>query len=80
MSPGTQHVQVSYRENMSLQIPIEATNLGSFQLIVPSKLTLSALQELISIAEECEVLLCPSNPTRSGNNCPQNAKPKSSPN
>jgi hypothetical protein len=65
---------------MNLQIPIEATNLVSFQLTNPSKLTLSALQELISLAEECEMLLCPSNLTTSGDNCPQNAKPKSSPN
>jgi hypothetical protein len=80
MSPGTRHVLVSYQENMNLQIPIEVTNLVSFQLTNPSKLTLSALQELISIAEEYEVLLCPSNPRRSGNDWPQNAKPKSSPN
>jgi hypothetical protein len=80
MSPGTRHVLVSYRENMNLRIPIDATNLVSYQLAVPSKLTLSALQELISLAEQYEVLLCPSNPTTSGDNCPKNTKPKFSPN
>jgi hypothetical protein len=80
MSPGTRHVLVSYRGHMNLQIPIEATNLVSSQLTVPSKLTRSALQELISLAEECEVLLCPSTPTTSGDNCPKKTKPKFSPN
>jgi hypothetical protein len=80
MSPGTRHVLVSYRENMNLRIPIEATNLVSFQLAIPSKLTRSALQELLSLAEQYEVLLCPANPTTSGDNCPQHAKPKFSPN
>jgi len=80
MSPGTRHVLVSYQENMNLRIPIEATNLVSSQLTVPSKLTRLALQELISVAEECEVMLCLTNPTTSGDICPQNAKPKFSPN
>jgi hypothetical protein len=80
MSPGTRHVLVSYRENINLRIPLEATNLVASQLAVPSKLTLSTLQELLSLAEECEVLLCPSNPKRFGENCPQNSKPKFSAN
>lgn len=80
MSPGTEHVLVSYRGNMNLRIPIDATNLVSFQLTVPSKLTRSALLELISLAEQNEVLLCPPDPTASGDNCPQNPKLEFSPN
>ena len=72
--PG--HVLVSYREYMALRIPVSATNLASPRPTAPTKLTLQALLELISLAEQCEVL-CPSNHLPSGNDCPQNSNSES---
>ena len=79
LQPGSRHVLVSYREYMTLRIPLQATNLGSSKSTVPTKLTFSALQELISLAQECEVLACPPGPKTSGEDCPQKPKPKSLP-
>jgi hypothetical protein len=52
-----------------------ATNLVPTQPQVQTKLTLGALQELISMAEESEVL-CPSNRKTSGQAYPPNVKSK----
>ncbi|MBC8508649.1 MAG: hypothetical protein H8D34_27640 [Chloroflexi bacterium] len=77
--PGGQHVIVAYRHEMTLRISLRATNLIPPQYQVQTKLILAALQELISVAEESEVL-CPSNRKTSGNAYPQNFKSKYSPN
>ena len=48
------NVFVAYREYMILRIPRLATNLAPVRSAGPTKLTLSALTELISLAEHCE--------------------------
>jgi hypothetical protein len=73
-TPG--HVLVSYREYMVLRIPVSATNLALPRPTAPTKLTLQALLELISLAEQCEVL-CPSNHRPSGDAYPQNSNSES---
>jgi hypothetical protein len=77
--PDAQFVLVRYRECMTLRIPLKATTLVSAQPKVPTKLTLPALLELISVAEAQEVL-CPHNPLISGSNSLPNSKSKSWPN
>ena len=76
--PGAQYVLVRYREHMALRIPLEATTLRATPLPVPTKLTVAAVQELISVAEAQEVL-CPPIREPSGNISPQNCKAKFSP-
>lgn len=71
------HVLVSYREYMSLRISFLSTNLAPPRSAGQTKLTLDALTDLISLAEQCEVL-CPANPQKSGSDCLQDSKPKSS--
>ncbi len=46
------------KEGVTLRIPLQATNLSTAVLTVPTKLTMSGLEELIALAQECEVLLC----------------------
>jgi hypothetical protein len=70
---------VAYQAYMSLRIPIAATNLVPAQPSLETKLTLEALSELISLAEQYEVL-CPTHRQPSGINTPQNSKAKSSTN
>lgn len=77
--PGAQFVFVHYRACMTLRIPLQATTLASAQPKVPTKLTLSALLELISVAEAQEVLCLP-NPVISGDNSLPNSKLKFWPN
>jgi F420-0:gamma-glutamyl ligase-like protein len=64
----TEHVLVGFRGHMALRIPVNATNLAPARPCSRSKLTLAAISELISLAEQCEVL-CPSNQARSGDAC-----------
>jgi len=75
-------VLVRYRQYMALRIPLAATNLVSAQPKVSTKLTLAALQELISVAEAEEVLCQPCQPISetSGDAYLQNCKPNSLPN
>jgi hypothetical protein len=73
--PRGEHVIVAYRRGMTLRISLAATNLILSQPQVQTKLTLAALQELISTAEESEVL-CLSHRKTSGNTCPRNVKSK----
>ncbi len=73
---GAGHVMVAYQEYMTLRIPIAATNLVPAQPGLKTKLTLAALTELISLAEQYEVL-CPTHRQPSGTNTAQNSKPKS---
>ena len=67
---------VSYRDYMTLRISVFATNLVSPRPTTPTKLTLQAISELISLAEQCEVL-CQSNLSKSGSDCLQNCKDES---
>ncbi len=65
---GPGHVDVVYRQDMTLRIPRGATNLASPRPSPQTKLTHAAVTELIAIAEDCEVL-CPSSPATSGSAC-----------
>jgi hypothetical protein len=53
---GTGHVLVRYREYMRLRVPVDATTLGLSRPLSSTKLTVAAVQELVSIAEDCEAL------------------------
>ena len=69
-------VLVMYQGNMVLRIPIAATNLVPPRPPSKNKLTLAAITELVSLAEQWEVL-CPSNPTKSGHDSVLPSRPKS---
>ena len=73
---GPSCILVVYREYMALRIPVLATNLASPRPNTPTKLTLQAMTDLISLAEQCEVL-CQSNLSKSGSDCLQNCKDES---
>jgi hypothetical protein len=66
--PGALNVLVSYRDYMTLRIPLAATNLTAPQPGIPTKLTPDAVLELVTLAEQCEAL-CPSHPVMSGSDC-----------
>lgn len=74
---GSKCVYVSYQD-MVLRLPIAVTNLVPPRPTLSSKLTLAAIEELISLAEQWEVL-CPSNPILSGDSYPQVCKSKLQP-
>jgi hypothetical protein len=67
---GPGHVLVGYREAMTLCIPLAATTLAANRPAVPTKLTSEALQNLLTVAGECEAL-CPLIQRQSGSDCPQ---------
>ena len=71
---------VAYRDTMVLRIPQSATNIVSPppESAPMSKLTLHAITELISLAEQCEVL-CPATQPNSGIDSPPRGKPVSAP-
>jgi hypothetical protein len=71
-----EYVFVSYGEFMVLRIPIAATNLALPRPTTTTKLTLEGITELVSLAEQWEVL-CLSKQTRSGNDFPLSCKQKS---
>jgi hypothetical protein len=71
------HALVTYRDYIVLRIPLISTNLAPSQPSAQMKLTLSALTELISLAEQCEVL-CHTDQATSGSDCHQSSKTKSS--
>ncbi len=75
-TPG--HVLVTYRQQMVLSIPLLATNLSLPRPGLATKLTSQALTELMSLAEECEVLSCPTDPKTSGGTGLHRSKAKSS--
>lgn len=58
-------VLIIYQGSMVLRIPIAATNLAPPRPPFENKLTLAAITELVSLAEQWEVI-CLSNPTKSG--------------
>jgi hypothetical protein len=74
---GLGHVFVVYQAHMRLCIPLSATNLAPPRPTGKAKLTLSAVTDLISLVEQCEVL-CQLHQQRSGSDCLQNSKLKSS--
>jgi len=77
--PTAEYVFVAYREHMMLRIPRAATTLVSQVPRVPTTLTSQAITELISLAEQCEVL-CRTTPKPSGPPSVPHSKPRSAPN
>ena len=77
-SARVERVLVGFRGHMALRIPVGATNLAPARPCPRSKLTLAAITELISLAEQCEVL-CPSNREKSGDACRQDSVARSLP-
>jgi hypothetical protein len=75
--PDAQFALVAYQGNMTLRIALEATNLVFAQPRVSTRLTLAALEDLLSAAEE---VLCPQSPAVSGSISPPNCEPPSWPN
>ena len=67
---GSGQVFVAYRQEMVLRLPFDATTLGAARSHGSTKLTLEAIEELITVAEDCEAL-CPLLPRPSGPTCPQ---------
>jgi hypothetical protein len=53
---GSGHVLVSYRESMVLRLPVTSTTLAVSRPVLSIKLTYAAVKELVTIAEDCEVL------------------------
>ena len=74
------YIFVAYRDTMVLRIPQTATNLVSPppKSAPLSKLTSHAITELISLAEQCEVL-CPATHPKSGIDSRPRGKPVSAP-
>src|SRR5437899_377877 len=77
LGPG--HVLVAYRQSMLLRIAVAATSLTPSLPVARTKLTRSAVQDLVALAAQCEVL-CPLVPTPSGLASPPNSKRRSAPN
>jgi hypothetical protein len=73
---GSGHVDVAYRQDMILRIPLNASNLAPPRPSPQTKLTHAAVTELIAVAEDCEVL-CPPRPATSGSACPPLSNTKS---
>ena len=68
---------VAYHKNMRLKIPLSATNLNEIPLTSPAvKLEYSAVKELISLAQEYNIL-CPTVPKPSIQDCHQKSNLKS---
>lgn len=70
---------VAYQDHITLRIAVAATNLGTTQPRLTTKLTVEAVTELISLAEQYEVI-CPTHRQSSGTTSPQKSKIKSSTN
>jgi hypothetical protein len=75
-------VHIEYQPDITLILPIDATSLQTaVTRIVPTKLSLEALQELLDVASEHEEE-CRSTPVTSGEACPDlsaGRSPKTSP-
>ena len=76
---GATHVFVAYREYMTLRIPLHMTTLIPIRPATPTKLTLDAVQELVSLAEQ-EHNPCQHDLPTSGTNCQQIFSSKSATN
>ena len=77
--PTAEYVFVTYHEHMVLRIPRAATTLVPHVPYVPTTLTSQAITELISLAEQCEVL-CRTTPEPSGPPFVPHSAPLSAPN
>lgn len=75
---GQTHLLVVYREGVFLRLPLVATNLIPSERRPPAKLTVQAVTELVTLAEQLR--LCPSPPTSSGTPSVPSANSASSPN
>jgi hypothetical protein len=73
---GTSHVFVLYQKEIILRIPCNDTNLGEARPVSSSRLTLHAIETVISIAKECEEL-CQIDLTGSGLDCQNNSRTRS---
>ena len=71
------YVYVAYREYMTLRIPRDATNLAPARSILETKLTVAAVEQLVSVARECKVI-CQENQRMSGASYPNTCEKKSS--
>ncbi len=69
------HVYVIYREGVTLRIPFSATDILDQHFSLPSsKLTASSIREIVSLAEQCN-LLRDQTPVKFGNDShPRNTK------
>ncbi len=47
---------VSYRDQIALRLPVASTTLAPSRPVISTKLTPDAIQELMTIAEDCEAL------------------------
>ncbi len=75
---GPGNILVRYNELMLLRIPIAATTLGApITYQARTKLNLSAVNELLAIATDCEALLCPNAQETSGKESQTPCKSKS---
>src|SRR5262249_38958592 len=72
------HVLVAYRQQMVLSIPLLATSRCPPRPTLATQLTAQPLTTLISLAEEWEVLSCPTDPKTSGGTGLHSSKAKSS--
>ena len=68
---------VTYRDYMTLRIPRDATNLAPARSTLETKLTIAAVEQLVSVARECKVL-CQENQKMSGANYPNTSEKRSS--
>lgn len=66
---GSGHVDVLYRQGMTLRLPRCATTLAPPRPLPQTKLSHAAVTQLIAVAEDCEVL-CPPTPATFGSACP----------
>jgi hypothetical protein len=76
---GAAHVFVAYREYMTLRIPLQATTLIPTQPATPTKLTLDAVREFVTLAEQVQ-LSCLHVPQTSGTSCHQTFSSRSATN
>jgi len=63
---------------MTLRLPLAATTLAAPRLGIPTKLTLEAVTDFLTLAEAWEAL-CPTNLTSSGDTCPPTCARTSAP-
>ncbi len=76
---GAAHVFVAYRGEMTLRLPVQATNLTAPLPSSRTKLTHAAIADLVALAEGCEGLWLP-NPAPSGGASHQTSRTASSTN
>ena len=60
-----QYIEAIYKDHIPFRLPISATNLGNNFCLPLAKLSHSCIEDLISLAQECN-LLCPKSPIKSG--------------